>query len=170
MRRKTLLTLFALTLVAVAVDARQPPPPPPPPPSAHTLLNAAEIKWGEAPPAFERGASFAVISGDPGGTGPFVIRAKMPGGFKVMPHWHPTDENVTVISGTLAFGMGEQFNEASMTAVNAGGFAKMPANMNHYAMAKGATEIQVHGIGPFALTYVNPADDPRLRAAPAAKK
>jgi hypothetical protein len=95
-----------------------------------------------------------------------VLRAKMPAGYKIPPHWHPTDENVTVISGTVAFGMGDKFVAADMKEVPGGGFALMPATMRHYFLAKTAAVIQVHGTGPFTLTYVNPADDPR---APAAK-
>ena len=56
------------------------------------MVNAADLKWGAAPPAFNPGAQMAVIDGDPTKPGPFVIRAKFPAGFKVMPHFHPTDE------------------------------------------------------------------------------
>jgi quercetin dioxygenase-like cupin family protein len=108
--------------------------------------------------------SFTVVSGDPGKPGLYVVRAKMPAGYKIAPHWHPTDEHVTVLSGTFAFGMGEKFDRASMKALPAGGYALMPADMRHFAMATTAATIQVHGQGPFALTYVNPADDPSKRA------
>ena len=130
---------------------------------AHKFVNSAEIKWGEPPPVFEKGMSFAVISGDPNKPGPYVVRAKVPAGYKIAPHWHPTDEHVTVLSGTLALGMGEKFDKATMTKVRAGGYALLPAEMRHYAMAITAVTIQVHGEGPFALTYVNPADDPSTR-------
>jgi quercetin dioxygenase-like cupin family protein len=109
--------------------------------------------------------SFAVISGDPGKEGLYVIRAKMPAGYKINPHWHPTDEHVTVLSGTFAVGMGEKFDKASMTKFSAGGYALLPADMRHFAMATTEAIIQDHGMGPFALTYVNPADDPSTRAA-----
>jgi hypothetical protein len=127
------------------------------------ILPASQIKWGQPPPALEKGASFAVISGDPGTTGPFVIRLKMPAGYKIAPHWHPTEENVTVISGTWAAGMGDKFDTAALTNLGAGGFGRMPAEMRHFAMAKTAAVVQVHGMGPFAINYVNAADDPRLR-------
>ena len=112
----------------------------------------------------------AVVSGDPGKAGTFVVRLKAPAGFKVAPHWHPTDENVTVISGTFALGMGEKFDAAALKAAPAGGYGLMPAEMRHFAMAKTAVVVQVHGTGPFALTYVNPADDPSKRVAPAPAK
>ena len=139
-------------------------PPPPPPPPAHTLTTAPDLKWGPQPDSLPPGAQMAVVSGDPGKAGvPFVIRAKLPDGYKVPPHFHPTDENVTVLSGSLLIGMGEKWDEASMKALGAHGFARLPKAMPHSAMAKGATEIQVHGVGPFGVTYLNKADDPRTK-------
>lgn len=134
-------------------------------PAAHPapMVNASELKWGPAPPAFNAGAQMAVVDGDPGKPGPFVIRAKFPAGFKVMPHWHPTDESVTVISGTLVAGMGGKWDDAAMKTFSAGGFARMPAKSPHYVQAKDETIVQVHGNGPFTLTYVNPNDDPRKK-------
>jgi len=131
----------------------------------HILTVPLDIKWGDPPPIFERGASFAVLSGDPGQPGPFVVRLKLPPGYKIAPHWHPTDEHVTVLSGTFAAGMGEKFDELAMKNLPVGSYALLPAEMRHYAMAKTAAVIQVHGIGPFVLTYVNPADDPSKRPA-----
>jgi quercetin dioxygenase-like cupin family protein len=132
--------------------------------STHVMFSPAAAKWGDPPPVFEKGASFTVVSGDPGAPGTFVVRLKMPAGYKINPHWHPTDEHVTVLSGTLSLGMGEKFDKAAMKDLSAGGYALLPAEMRHYAMAKTAAVVQVHGQGPFALTYVNPADDPSKRA------
>jgi quercetin dioxygenase-like cupin family protein len=109
----------------------------------------------------------AVVSGDPSKAAPFVVRLKIPAGYKVNPHFHPTDENLTVISGTFAVAMGDKFEAAGLKALPVGSFALMPAQMHHYAMAKTAAIVQVHAVGPFALTYVNAADDPSKRAAPA---
>lgn len=132
--------------------------------SAHVLTTAAEVKWGEPPPVFEKGAKFAVIAGDPSQPGIYVVRLKMPAGYKIAPHWHPTDEHVTVISGTFALGMGEKFDKQALKELPAGGYALLPAQMRHYAYAMTDATVQVHGMGPFALTYVNPADDPSARA------
>ena len=85
----------------------------------------------------------------------------MPAGYKIPPHWHPTDENVTVLSGTLGAGMGDKFDRSSGSLLKAGGFVCMPKDVHHYAWAQGPTTIQVHGLAPFAFTYVNPSDDPR---------
>jgi quercetin dioxygenase-like cupin family protein len=82
----------------------------------------------------------------------------------IAPHWHPTDEHVTVLAGTVAMGMGETFDEKALMELPPGGFAAMPANARHFFITKTAAVIQVHGLGLFAVTYVNPADDPRSAA------
>ena len=130
--------------------------------STHVMLTPDAIQWGPAPPALPPGAQAAVLAGDPSKAGePFTIRAKFPDGYKVPPHWHPTDEHVAVLQGTLLIGMGERFDVAAARELPVGGFAKMPKGVRHYAQARGETVIQVHGTGPFELTYVNAADDPR---------
>lgn len=133
-------------------------------PTEHTVMAPDEIKWGEPPPVFNKGAKMAVLLGDPGKPGMFIVRLKVPAGYKVMPHWHPTDENVTVISGSFAIGMGDKLDPAAK-AYPAGSFFSMPAKMHHFAMAKKDTVVEVSGMGPFALTYINPADDPSKQAA-----
>lgn len=132
--------------------------------AAHVMFNPAQAKWGDPPPVFEKGASFTVVSGNPGEAGVFVVRLKMPAGYKIAAHSHPTDEHVTVLSGTFALGMGEKFDKTALKDLPAGGYALLPAEMRHFAMAKTAATVQVSGQGPFVLTYVNPADDPGKRA------
>jgi quercetin dioxygenase-like cupin family protein len=119
------------------------------------------LQWGPAPAVFQPGAQMAVLQGDPSKTAEFTVRLKVPDGYIIAPHTHPTDENVTVIEGTFKVGMGETFNEATMLALPAGRFVTAPALHAHYAKAQGATVVQVHGLGPFALTYVNPNDAPK---------
>lgn len=128
--------------------------------SAHIIATAGDITWGEPPPIIEPGAKFAVISGDPSQPVPFTIRLQLPSGYRFAPHSHPTDEHVTVLSGTLAAAMGETFDEAALKDLPAGSYVVMSATMPHYALARTATTLQVHGMGPFTFTYVNPADDP----------
>ncbi|MGH8286688.1 MAG: DUF4440 domain-containing protein [Steroidobacteraceae bacterium] len=135
-----------------------------PTPSQHAVVAASAVTWGDPPPALPRGAKSAVVSGDPTKAGPFVLRVQFPRGYRVPPHSHPTDENVTVISGTVALGWGEKFDETAMEDVAAGGYALLPAKMPHFAMAKTAATFQIHGMGPFDLSYVNAADDPRNQA------
>jgi quercetin dioxygenase-like cupin family protein len=130
----------------------------------HVVVRPDAIKWGPAPPSLPPGSQIAVLVGDPGKPGvPYVIRAKLPDGYKVPPHWHPTDENVTVLKGTLLVGKGAKLDPATMEELPAGSFMRMPKTMRHFAMAKGETIIQIHGIGPFDINYVNPADDPRKK-------
>ena len=129
----------------------------------HVMAKPADMKWGDPPPVFEHGASFTVVSGNPMEAGLYVVRLRMPPDYKINPHWHPTDEHVTVISGTFMVGMGDKFDKTTMTTLPVGGYALLPADMHHYAMAKTACIVQVHGMGPFKLTYVNPADDPSMR-------
>lgn len=126
----------------------------------HVLLSATELKWVDPPPGLPPGAKMAVVQGDPTQAQPFVVRAQVPAGYKVAPHWHPGVENLTILSGTVALGMGETFDESKMTTIPVGGYASLPAEMRHYFMAKTASTFQVHGMGPFVVNYVNPADDP----------
>ena len=120
-----------------------------------------DIVWGPAPDVFPKGAEMAVLAGDPGSTNEFTVRLRFPNGYRIAPHTHPTAENVTVLAGTFLAGMGTTFDESAMQTFKRDGFASIPAEHPHYAMARGQVIVQVHAIGPFALTYVNPADDPR---------
>jgi len=131
------------------------------PSKTHITSAPSELQWGPAPPSLPKGAEAVILSGDPGKPGPFALRLRMPAGYKIPAHWHPTDEHATVIAGTFSMGMGEKFDAASTKALPTGGYALMPAEMRHFAWTKQGATVQVHGIGPFALTYVNPADDPR---------
>ena len=130
--------------------------------TSHVMLTPADIKWGPAPPALPAGAQMAVLAGDPSQAGSaFTIRAKFPDGYKIPPHWHPTDEHVVVIEGTIMIGLGEKADIAMAKSMTAGSFMLMPQGVKHFASAKGDTIIQVYGTGPFEVKYVNPSDDPR---------
>ncbi len=129
---------------------------------AHVVLNAGDMKFGEQPPSLPAGAKVAVLFGDPGKTGPFIIRVKAPDGYKVPPHWHPTTENITVLSGSFHIVSGDVLDTSKGSALSPGGFMSMPAKMHHAAWVVGPTEFEVAAMGPFGLTYVNKADDPRL--------
>ena len=128
--------------------------------SAQAQMNADGLKWGPAPAVFPKGAEMAVLSGDPGKAGLFTVRLKMPAGYAIAAHHHPTTEYVTVVSGDFALGMGDKLDKAKGMTLHAGGFAEAPAGMNHFAWAETDAVVQVHAEGPFALTYANPADNP----------
>jgi quercetin dioxygenase-like cupin family protein len=134
-------------------------------PSKHVMVTPDQLKWGPGPAALPAGAEAAVVEGDPGKPGLFTLRAKLPDGYTVPPHSHPTDEHVTIISGELMVGMGSKLDESAMQALGAGGYASMPARMNHYVRAKGATIIQVSAMGPFDVKYADPKDDPRKKTS-----
>ena len=123
--------------------------------------SADSLTWGPAPPVLPKGGQMAVLAGDPSKPGPFVVRLKMPAGYKIPPHNHPTGESVTVISGDLRVGVGDKLDEGKAEKLGPGGFVDLPANVNHYAFAAGGeVVIQINSDGPFAIKYANPADDP----------
>lgn len=134
--------------------------------AAHLMMNSAELVWGAAPPALPVGASAVVIAGNPAEPGPFTLRLKVPAGYTIAPHYHPTTEHVTVLSGVFSMGTGDAYDAKALHDLSVGGISVMPAETRHFAHSKGGAIVQVHGNGPFILTYVNPADDPR-KAPPA---
>jgi quercetin dioxygenase-like cupin family protein len=127
----------------------------------HTVVPGDAVKWGPAPPSLPPGAQAAALFGSPAKEGPFVLRLKFPAGFTVPPHRHSKDELVTVISGRFAIGTGEKIDRASLKPLPHGSFVHLPAGMPHYASADGETIVQINGMGPFDVTYVDPNDDPR---------
>ena len=128
---------------------------------SHAQTGRRSSRWGPAPPFLPAGAKFALVSGDPGKAGPFEIELDMPSGYMIPPHTHPTAETVAVKSGHFVYGMGDKVDEKAEKTMTKGQSATMPPNMAHWAHAKGHTVVAVSGNGPFAITYVNPADDPR---------
>jgi quercetin dioxygenase-like cupin family protein len=131
---------------------------------AHVIQTPTEAQWGPAPPLIPPGAQIAVLSGDPMKAVPYAIRLKFPANYAIPAHSHPTDENVVVVSGALTFGMGEKLAKgaAANKTLPPGGYALMPANMNHFAYTTAReTTIVLYGQGPVEFKYVNPSDDPR---------
>ena len=132
---------------------------------AHVISAVKEAQWGPAPPMLSPGAEIAVLAGNPGGTGAYTVRLKFPANYAIPAHSHPTDENVVIVSGALTFGMGDTLTKgaAGNKTLSPGGYALMPAGMNHYAYTSGETTIVLYGQGPVEFKYVNAADDPRNR-------
>jgi quercetin dioxygenase-like cupin family protein len=129
--------------------------------NGHIMLNTGDFKWMDAPPGLPAGAKMAVLSGDPSKPGPFTLRATFPENYKVPPHTHPSYENVVVLEGTLYMGSGEKIEESKAMALDAGGYSAIPAKAPHYVFCKDKVTVQINGEGPFAINYINPADDPR---------
>ncbi|MCD6063321.1 MAG: cupin region [Flavipsychrobacter sp.] len=129
----------------------------------HVMLSPGKMQWMDAPAGLPRGAKVAVLSGNPAAKGMFTIRIKFPAGYIVPAHWHPTDEHITVISGNFKMGMGDKFEKTGLIPQSPGSFLVMPARTNHFAAADAETIVQLHGMGPFEINYVDPNDDPRKR-------
>jgi quercetin dioxygenase-like cupin family protein len=100
---------------------------------AHVMENLGTAKWGAAPPMLPAGAQIAVLAGDPTKAGPYTVRLKFPAKYDIPAHSHPTDENVVVVSGALFTGTGTKLDKKAGPRLGVGGFALMPANVNHFA-------------------------------------
>jgi anti-sigma factor ChrR (cupin superfamily) len=122
---------------------------------AHKIVHYGDLKWTP----IMKGCDLAAVSGDPSAeVAPFVLRIRCADGTKVPAHWHPTDENITVLKGTFLIGLGDAFDESKLETMNFGNFTTMPKEMRHFALCKGETIVQVHGAGPFKVNWVNPAE------------
>ena len=136
--------------------------------TAMALLTASSaqaktLRWMDGPPGLPAGAKFAVVSGDPGKEGKFTVQIKMPAGYAVPAHHHPTDERVSVLSGELRYGMGDKLDRDRAGTLNRGYHVVMQSGMNHWVFTKDPATIQVSAMGPFQITYVYPKDDPRTK-------
>ena len=133
------------------------------------IVEPGSEKWGDVPaaalvgmPSVEMGGTLrlAVLQGDPMTAGrSFTIRLSCTDGLKIAPHWHPAAENVTVVKGGAAVGMGSKWDDAALKEVPTGGFFSAAANMRHFAQCKGDSILQVHGIAPFVVNFVGPDDN-----------
>ena len=131
----------------------------------HKMLSPQEIKWAPAPPSIPPGAEAAVLYGDPSKDEMFAMRLKFPKGYKIAPHTHPKPEILTVISGTFRLGMGETADHAKATAFAPGSFIALSPGTAHFAFADDDnTVVQLNSTGPWSLSYINQADDPRKKS------
>ncbi|HET6572020.1 MAG TPA: cupin domain-containing protein [Fimbriiglobus sp.] len=156
LRLVAVLALFALTAPGSPGDH-----PPAGKGMGLSVCTPTQFKWTDGPPSIPPGAKMAILEGDPTKEGPFVMRLKVPDGYRIAPHTHPKPERVTVLSGTFHIGMGDRFDAAKGDAMPAGSYGTWAAGMKHYAWVTGETVIQLHGNGPWQIKYLNPADDPR---------
>ena len=136
--------------------------------AAFVIISPAQgkgLKWMDSAGAgLPAGAKMAVVKGDPSKAGDFTLRIKMPANYTVPPHNHPGDETVRVMgAGTLSYGMGDKLDRGNVGALTKGYHVTMAAGMNHYVFTTDPIELEVSGTGPFAITYANPADDPRKK-------
>jgi hypothetical protein len=155
--------LFAVLLILVAAS---PMAQTPDNSSSLLMVTPDKINWRPAPANMPAGARVAVIAGDPASDGPFILRLRMPDGYKIAPHWHPVTEYTTVLSGQMLVGTGDTWDDSKLQLLPQHSVFAIPAHQNHFAKARGETEIQTQGMGPFKRTYVNPADDPSRVGVP----
>jgi len=135
-------------------------------PAAPKIMHFGDLKWTP----IIKGCDIAVVEGNPDAEGqPFVIRFRCADGAKVPAHWHPTDENLTVLKGAFLVGMGDSFDESKLQTMNVGNFILMPKEMHHFASNKGETIVQIHGTGPFKVNWLNPSEVEKPDTPAAAK-
>ena len=115
-----------------------------------------ELAWQPRWP----GTSMAVVSGDPSAAGTFVFRFRMPDGYWICPHTHPVNAHIRTVSGTFVVGMGTTLDTTAVQVLGPGQDVRLEAGIAHYEGARGATEIEVRGTGPWGITFVNPGTDP----------
>ncbi|MFZ5482359.1 MAG: cupin domain-containing protein [Myxococcota bacterium] len=152
--------LFALALLSTATagDAPKPASGRPGgdvPVGEHRVVTPDQLAWKDGPAQIP-GARMAVLEGDPNRSGLFTMRLRLPAGTKIPPHWHPADEHVTVVSGEVWMATGDTFDPEKGHAMTAGSFAFMPARTHHYAWARTESVVQLHGMGPWQMYFVEP--------------
>ena len=165
MKRNCMICIFAFAAAALVFGPRTYSQEKKEAVDVHKIVHFGDLKWTP----IIKGCDLAPVAGDPNAEGaPFVLRIRCTDGTKIPAHWHPTDENLTVLKGTFLVGMGESFDETKLQTMNVGNFVSMPKEMRHFAMNKGETIVQLHGAGPFKVNWVNPSDVQPPDAAPAA--
>ncbi|MCU7551870.1 cupin domain-containing protein [Chitinophagaceae bacterium LB-8] len=130
---------------------------------AHIMVNSQNLAWNTGPASLPAGIQIAILEGDLTKAGPFTARLMIPANYRIGPHFHPAIEHVTVLEGSFYMGTGKEFNESTATELKPGDFAVMPKEFVHYAFSRDKVLIQLHGIGPWGITYINEADDPRKK-------
>jgi hypothetical protein len=128
----------------------------------HLMIAPTDLKWADIP-SLPPGAKVAVIEGPTNEAVPYTIRLTFPANYKIPAHWHPNIEHVTVLSGTINMGIGDKLDEKKSMALPVGNMAIMQPKVHHFLWTKEGALVQVHGVGPAGITYINPADDPRKK-------
>lgn len=128
----------------------------------HKIVLPDRMTWGPPPPGLPSGAQASVVSGDPSRPGFYVVRIRAPEGYTIRPHWHTQDEHITVLSGRVEMGIGDELGK-NITPGGPGAYFELPGGHHHSAVMRGETIVQIDGLGPFDIFYVNPSDDPRTK-------
>lgn len=126
----------------------------------HRMISPNDLKWSDVP-SLPAGAKIAVIEGPMSEAVPFTVRLKFPGNYQIPAHWHPAVERVTVLQGTFYMGVGDKLDTSKSMALTPGSIMILQPKTNHFAWNKEEVVVQLNGVGPWGVTYVNPSDDPR---------
>ncbi|MGH7768579.1 MAG: cupin domain-containing protein [Candidatus Binatia bacterium] len=126
------------------------------------MVQPNDLKWADVP-TLPPGAKVAVIEGPPNEAVPFIMRLKFPANYKIPAHWHPAIEHLTVLSGTFNMGIGDKLDPAKTKPLPVGGVMIIQPKIPHFAWTKEEVTVQVHGVGPWGVTYVDPSEDPRKK-------
>jgi hypothetical protein len=129
---------------------------------AHMMIAPGELKWSDVP-SLPPGAKIAIIEGPMNEAVSFTVRIRFPANYKLPAHWHPAVERVTVLSGTFNMGVGDKLDMQKTTPLAPGSIAIMQPKTNHFAWTQEETVVQLNGVGPWGITYINPKDDPRKK-------
>jgi hypothetical protein len=138
------MRILAALLFASAVSAA----------TAMQPIQITTVEWKDAPPTMPAGTKMAILEGDPKHEGMFTIRVKLPANAKVMPHFHPAPERVTVIWGEARLGFGDKFDTKKTKSFPAGSFYINPPDVHHYLYFPRTTILQITGQGPWELHYL----------------
>jgi quercetin dioxygenase-like cupin family protein len=155
MRKKVDFMSIAFALCAsVAAQAQTEPP-------GFVQIVPDQIRWSQSP-TIPKGGEVAVVYGDPRKAAPYVTRVKLPADYRIQPHTHPEERFYTVISGTFYIGFGEKFDPSRLKAFPAGSAFVVPANASHFHWTRsGEAVVQISGVGPSGIEYLDHGDDPR---------
>lgn len=159
MNSRSFPLLLALLVLGTAPVLAQTPETAPAEPAAPAV--ADQLEWGQAPPGLPEGSEVAILKGDPAKPGPYTVRVRMPDGYRVPPHSHATDERMKVLSGVLLVAHGPNMRTSGPATLEAGAKLELAAGTPHSITARGITIVEIESTGPFEITYVNQADDPR---------
>lgn len=121
--------------------------------------SAASLSWVDAPPSMPKGTKIAVLEGDPAQAELFSLRVSVPAGARLPPHWHPRDERVTILSGRVGVGFGDDFDERRLHYFSPGDYYVNPAHSHHYVFFPEASIVQITGSGPWQ-TQLLPSQAP----------
>ena len=158
MRVRILTLSVAIVLMAGCTLAQDAKPAAKEPTARHAVVTPDQLVWKPLIPGLES----AVVSGDPDNKGGlYVIRIRSKGDAKVPPHWHVTDEHVTVLAGSFLVAHGDTYDAAKLIELKAGAHSVIPATMPHFGLHKAGNVIEVYGEGPFVVNFVNPQDAPK---------